>query len=334
MSRIAVIGAGAWGTALACVARRADNETTLWVREPELADVINSKGENTLYLPDVPLVPGIRATSNLTEAVSGADALLLVVPAQFLRTVTASMADALPARMPIVICAKGVEQGTQALMSEVLTEVLPHAEPVVLSGPTFAQEVARDLPTAVTLATTDPETGTKVMAMIGAPHFRPYLSDDVVGAEVGGAVKNVLAIGCGIVSGLRLGDNGRAALITRGLAEITRLAVAKGGRPETLMGLSGLGDLTLTCNAMQSRNFSLGVALGEGRSLSDIMAERRAVTEGVFSAGAVTALAAQLGVEMPICEAVDQVVNHGANIGTTIQTLLSRPFAREIAGID
>ncbi|MEX2618542.1 MAG: NAD(P)H-dependent glycerol-3-phosphate dehydrogenase [Alphaproteobacteria bacterium] len=334
MSRIAVIGAGAWGTALACVARRAENETILWARDPAVAAAINASAENPNYLPDIPLVSGISATEDLSAAMAGATAVLLVVPAQFLRSVAREMTPNLRAGTLVAICAKGVEQGTLALMSEVLADVLPQAEQVVLSGPTFAQEVARGLPTAVTLAAATTDIAARMSDLIGTARFRPYLSNDPVGAEIGGAVKNVMAIGCGIISGLRLGDNGRAALITRGLTEITRLAVAKGGRAETLMGLSGLGDLTLTCNAMQSRNFSLGVALGEGRALRDILSERRAVTEGVFSAGAVVALAARLGVEMPICQAVDQVVNHGAEIDRTIQALLSRPFTRETGAAD
>ena len=334
MSRVAVIGAGAWGTALACVSRRAGNETVLWAREPGLAATINATRENGLYLPGIALTEGIRATCDIGAALDGAEAVLLVVPAQFLRATAGAMAAALPGGTPVALCAKGIEQGTQALMSEVLAETLPQAVPVVLSGPTFAREVAQELPTAVTLATADPAVGDRMIATIGLPRFRPYLTDDVIGAEVGGAVKNVLAIGCGIVAGMKLGDNARAALITRGMAEITRLAVAKGGRAETLMGLSGLGDVTLTCNAMQSRNFSLGVALGEGRALRDVMAERRAVTEGVFSAESVVALARQIGVDMPISRAVDQVVNHGADLGETIQGLLSRPFARETGGDD
>jgi glycerol-3-phosphate dehydrogenase (NAD(P)+) len=334
MSRVAVVGAGAWGSALACVSRRAGNDTMLWAREPGLADTINATRENDLYLPGVTLTDGIRATGDIATALDGAEAVLLVVPAQFLRVTATAMRPALPPGTPVTLCAKGVEQGTQALMSEVLAETLPDAVPVVLSGPTFAREVALELPTAVTLAVADAAVGERMIATIGLPRFRPYLTDDVVGAEIGGAVKNVLAIGCGIVAGMKLGDNARAALITRGMAEITRLAIAKGGRPETLMGLSGLGDVTLTCNAMQSRNFSLGVALGEGRSLRDILAERRAVTEGVFSAESVVALARQMGVDMPISQAVDQVVNHGADLGETIRGLLARPFARESGNAD
>lgn len=329
MTRVAVIGAGAWGTALACVARRAGNETILWARKPEVAAAIDAGRGNPRYLEGIPLEDGIAGTTDLADAVGAAETVLLVVPAQFVRETAMAMAPALRPQTPVAICAKGVERDTGALMTEVLADVLPQAKAAVLSGPTFAQEVARNLPTAVTVAASDAAVAERLAATVGEARFRPYLSDDPVGAEVGGAVKNVLAIACGVVAGRNFGDNARAALITRGLAEIVRLAVAKGGRPETLMGLSGLGDLTLTCNAMQSRNFSLGVALGEGRTLSEVMAERRAVTEGVFSAGSVVALAARLGVEMPISQAVDRIVNGNVDIDHVIAGLLSRPFARE-----
>ncbi|HYD30760.1 MAG TPA: NAD(P)H-dependent glycerol-3-phosphate dehydrogenase, partial [Azospirillaceae bacterium] len=228
-----------------------------------------------------------------------------------------------------VICAKGIEQGGFRLLSESVAEVLPQAVPAVLSGPTFAAEVARGLPTAVTLACADTELGARLVETLGSRFFRPYLSDDVVGAQVGGAVKNVLAIACGIVDGRRLGDNARAALVTRGLAEITRLALTLGARPETLGGLSGLGDLVLTCTSPQSRNMSLGLALGQGRHLADILAERHSVAEGVYTAGAVVGLAARMNVDMPICAAVDAILNAGADIGATVAGLLSRPFRIE-----
>ena len=332
MARVAVIGAGAWGSALACVARRAGNQTILWARDPALAEAINESGENARYLGGIPLAEGIAATADLAMAVWKVDFLLLAIPAQHMRVVTAAMKplDGTPA----AICAKGVELGTQALMSEILRETLPAVRQAVLSGPTFAAEVARGLPTAVTVAALESQVSALFIEALGAARFRPYASDDPLGAEIGGAVKNVLAIACGITAGRQFGDNARAALITRGMAEIMRLAVAMGGRAQTLMGLSGLGDLTLTCNAMQSRNFSLGVALGEGRSLTDILAGRRAVTEGVYSASAVTALARRRGVAMPICDAVDQVVNHSADVADTITALLNRPFARESSDAD
>jgi glycerol-3-phosphate dehydrogenase (NAD(P)+) len=332
MTKISVIGAGAWGSALACVARRAGHDVTLWAREEEVVAAVNAGKGNPVYLPEFPLEDGIEATGDIAAAVAGADAVLLVTPSQFLRAGAESMRPHLADGAPVVICAKGIEHGTGALMTEVAEEALPQALLAVLSGPTFAREVAQDLPTAVTLACADEVVGQKLVAMIGTAHFRPYLSDDLIGAEIGSAVKNVLAIACGVVTGLKLGDNTRAVLITRGLAEMARLGLAKGGRPETLMGLSGIGDLTLTCNGPQSRNMSLGIALGEGRKLEDILAERNSVAEGVFNAESVTTLAKSLGVEMPICEAVDSIINHGAAIDEAVLGLLSRPFRAE--GLD
>jgi glycerol-3-phosphate dehydrogenase (NAD(P)+) len=251
------------------------------------------------------------------------------VPAQHLRAVADAIAPTLRPGAAVVICAKGVEEASGALMSEVAAAALSGARLAVLSGPTFAGEVARGLPTAVTLATVDQALGGALIAALGTRSFRPYLSADVVGAEIGGAVKNVLAIACGIVAGRRLGDNARAALITRGLAEMVRLAHAKGGRAETLMGLSGLGDLTLTCTALQSRNHSLGFALGEGAVLDEILGRRRSVAEGVSSAAAVAALARRLGLDMPIVAAVDAILHQGADIDETIASLLARPFRGE-----
>jgi glycerol-3-phosphate dehydrogenase (NAD(P)+) len=325
---IGVVGGGAWGTALAATAQRAGNRVTLWAREPEVVEAISRQHENTAFLPGVPLHPSIAATGDLAR-IAEADALLLVVPAQYVRATAQALAAVLPDDMPLVIAAKGIEMGTGATMGEVLAEILPRNPIAVLSGPTFAIEVARGSPTAVTLAAEDQELGADLVAALGTPSFRPYLGDDPVGCEIGGAVKNVLAIACGIVSGRGLGDNARAALITRGLAEMVRLAVAKGGKPETLMGLSGLGDLVLTCTAMQSRNCSLGAALGQGRSLAEVLGERRSVAEGVASAAAVAGLAQRLGLDMPIVAAVDAILHQGAAIDTAISGLLARPFKPE-----
>ena len=247
-----------------------------------------------------------------------------------MRPVTQAIAKVGNFKAPVLICAKGIENGTCKLMTEVVAETLPASPQAVLSGPTFAIEVAREIPSAVTLASDDGKLAEQFIQAIGTPRFRPYRSEDPIGAEVGGAVKNILAIACGIVQGRGMGDNTRAALITRGLAEIVRLGLAKGAQAETLMGLCGIGDLTLTCNALQSRNFSLGVALGQGRPLKDILAERKAVTEGVFSARAVIELAGRLGVDMPICTAVNAVVNHGKDIDKMIESLLARPFTKEL----
>ncbi len=328
MNRIAIIGAGAWGTALAATAHRAGRQVQLWGREVDLVQAINQTHVNALYLPHIPLAPEIRATHDLADLVQ-ADAILLVPPAQHLRATCRALAPYLRPGIPVVICAKGIEQGSLCMMTEVVAAELPDAPQAVLSGPTFAAEVARGLPTAITLACTDAVLGQTLVEAVGTATFRPYLSDDPVGAEIGGAVKNVLAIACGIVEGRGLGDNARAALITRGLAELTRLAVAKGGRAETLGGLSGLGDLILTASSPQSRNYSLGLALGQGRALADILGERRAVTEGVWSAGAVVEMGLGLGVEMPISAAVDAVINQGAQLDQTIRLLLSRPFKTE-----
>lgn len=328
MERIGIIGAGAWGTALATVARRAGREVVLWAREPQVVSGINESHENFLFLPNVKLDPEIRAVGDPVEACD-ADAVFLVAPAQHLRSVAAALAGILDKATPVVICAKGIEQRSCALMTEVAAEQLPERPLAVLSGPTFAQEVADGLPTAVTLACGDTGRGERLIAAIGTRRFRPYLSDDLIGAEIGGAVKNVLAIACGVIIGRGLGDNARAALITRGLAELARLAVAKKARPETIMGLSGLGDLTLTCNGPQSRNLSLGIALGRGERLGDVLAARLSIAEGVDSSIPVTDLAGRLGVEMPICRAVRAILHEDAEIDTVIEELLSRPFKAE-----
>ena len=329
MKNIAIIGAGAWGTALAMVARRAGRNVVLQAHEPEVAAAINGSHENSLFLPGMALDPEIRATNDPAEAAVDTDVVLLVVPTQFLRAVLTGLSGNLPSGVPVVICAKGIEQETLALMSEICEEVVPQAPVAVLSGPTFAAEVALDRPTAVTLASADKALGIGLSEALGTSRFRIYRSDDIVGAQVGGAVKNVLAIGCGIVEGRGLGDNAKAALITRGLAEIVRLGLAKGAKAETLMGLSGIGDLVLTCNAMQSRNFSLGVALGQGESLDGILAARTSVAEGVFSAASVSKLAGSLSIDMPLSVAVDGILNHFADINATIEGLLARPAGAE-----
>lgn len=327
---IGILGAGAWGTALAQAISTAGHQTVLWAHEPELVEAINRDHENTLFLKGIPLNPAIRATTVLAEA-GEMDAVLLVVPAQFLRGVAERLAADMASGIPLVICAKGIEQDTCALMSEVIAEIFPGHPLNVLSGPTFATEVAKGMPTALTLAATDDRIGAELVEAVGTPQIRPYLTNDVIGAEIGGAVKNVLAIACGITEGRQFGDSARAAIITRGLAEMTRLCVAKGGRAETMMGLSGLGDLTLTCTSTQSRNYSLGLALGQGEDLEAFMGARRSVAEGVFSAAAVAALARQVGVEMPIVEAVDSIVNSGETVDTAIRDLLARPFRPENA---
>jgi len=325
---IAVVGAGAWGSALASVCCRPGNRVLLWGRDAGLVATLNARHENPGYLPGIALAEAIEATASLAD-LAPARLCLLVVPAQALRGVAQELAGVLGTDVPVVLCAKGIEAGSHKLMTEVAAETLPGRPLAVLSGPTFAAEVARGLPTAVTLASHDRDMAARLAVILGSRSFRPYLSDDPMGAEIAGAVKNVLAIACGIVAGRRLGDNARAALVTRGLAEMSRLALARGGKPETLMGLAGLGDLTLTCTATQSRNYSLGVALGEGMALERALAATRGVAEGRYSAAATVALARELGVEMPICEAVDAVVNGGADLESAIAGLLSRPFKAE-----
>lgn len=327
---IAVIGAGAWGTALAQVAAAAGRGVTIWAREADVVAAINEKQENATFLPGIPLNAAVAATSDLRRAAQ-AELILAAPPAQHMRPVLKALAPHLPARAGVTLCAKGVERGTLALMTDVLAQELPGATPAVLSGPGFAKDVARGLPTAVTLASEDQAYAQRVAATIGLPTFRPYLADDLVGAEIGGAVKNVIAIACGIAEGRKLGDGARAALITRGFAELTRLGLAMGAKAETLSGLCGLGDLVLTCASLTSRNTSLGAALGQGRALADILAERNSVAEGAESAPAVIALARQHGVEMPICEAVDAILAGRIGVDEAITALLSRPFRAENA---
>ncbi len=327
-NKIAVAGAGAWGTALAQVAAKAGRSVTLWAREAEVVASINGRHENTAFLPGIALDESLRATADLKEA-AAADAILMVTPAQHMRRVLEELSPAVAEGKPVVLCAKGIEQATNRLLTEVLAEAMPQAMPAVLSGPSFAAEVAKGLPTAVTLACENEEVAEALARAIGLPTFRPYYSSDLIGAEIGGAVKNVLAIACGIVEGKKFGDSARAALTTRGFAELTRLGLAMGARTETLMGLSGLGDLILTCNSPKSRNMSLGLALGEGRTLDEIMGSRNSVSEGVHSAAAVVALARKYGIEMPIAEAVAEIVTGGTSVDAVIAALLARPFRSE-----
>ena len=330
IERIGIIGGGAWGTALANVAASLGREVVLWAREADVVDAINGDRRNPLYLPGVPIHAGVAANGDIAAACD-AQAILMVTPAQHLRATLAAIAPNVADGMPVVVCAKGIEQGSGALLSDVVAEGLPGAVPAVLSGPTFAGEVAAGLPTAITLACRDAEAGQALVTALGGRAFRPYLTDDVTGAQIGGAVKNVLAIACGIVAGRQLGENARAALITRGLAEMTRLGEALGARRETLMGLSGLGDLVLTCTSAKSRNTSLGLALAAGEDAAAYLAGRPSVAEGAATAGAVLELAARHAVELPICRAVDAIVNRGAAIDGEIEGLLARPFRGEHA---
>ncbi|WP_404373627.1 NAD(P)H-dependent glycerol-3-phosphate dehydrogenase [Sphingomonas sp. MMS24-J45] len=322
--RIGVIGGGAWGTALAQVAARGGQDVVLWAREPEVVASINHAHENTRFLAGITLPASIRATQSLGD-LAGCEALLVVVPAQHVRTV---LAETAVGATPLVLCAKGIEAGTQLLVGEVAQQLHPHSPIAVLSGPTFAHEVAAGQPTAVTLACVDEALGAALAERLGGPTFRPYASTDVIGAEIGGAVKNVLAIACGVVEGAGLGQNARAALIARGFAEMTRFGLARGARAETLSGLSGLGDLVLTCSSTSSRNFSLGMGLGQGKRAADLLADRLTVAEGAFTAPVLREAASAAGVAMPVVEAVCDLLE-GRDVHAVIDALLARPLTRE-----
>jgi glycerol-3-phosphate dehydrogenase (NAD(P)+) len=322
--KIGVIGAGAWGTALAQVAASGGEDVVLWAREADVVDSINEAHENRLFLSGVMLSSAIRATSDFAD-LKGCDALLVVAPAQHVRTV---LTEAQVGATPLVLCAKGIEAGTGLLVGEVAAQAAPNAPIAVLSGPTFAHEVAKGLPTAVTLACGDDALGAALAARLAAPTFRTYASRDVIGAEIGGAVKNVLAIACGVVEGAGLGLNARAATIARGFAEMTRFGVARGGQAETLAGLSGLGDLVLTCSSTNSRNFSLGVGLGQGRAAGELLADRRTVAEGAFTAPVLREEARKAGVEMPVTDAVCALLD-GAPVEVVVRELLARPLKAE-----
>ncbi|TZG26075.1 NAD(P)H-dependent glycerol-3-phosphate dehydrogenase [Sphingomonas montanisoli] len=324
-TKLGVIGGGAWGTAMAQVIASDGSDVLLWAREAEVVDSVNASHANPLFLPVIPLSPKIRATAALAD-LADCDALVIVVPAQFLRSVLAE----LPAGdAPLILCAKGIEAGTQLLMSEVAAEVRPASPIAVLSGPTFAHEVAAGQPTAITLACADADLGRALAARLARPGFRPYSSDDVVGAEIGGAVKNVLAIACGVVEGAGLGQNARAALISRGFAEMVRFGLARGARVETLSGLAGLGDLVLTCSSTSSRNFSLGKGLGEGIPASELLADRRTVAEGASTAPVLAQAAKAVGVEMPIVGAVNALLAGEASVRAVVDQLLARPLRAE-----
>ena len=325
IERIGVIGGGAWGTALAQVAASGGRETLLWAREPEVVEAVNSRSENSIFLPGIPLDPAVRATGDLSNLLE-CHAIMVVTPAQHMRSVLSSVA--LEGR-PLILCAKGIEESTTKLMHEVAREEQPGSPIAVLSGPTFAHEVAAGLPTAVTLAVEDASAGEAIRARLARPCFRPYLSDDVVGAEVGGAVQNVLAIACGVVEGRGLGQNARAALISRGFAEMIRFGLARGARAETLGGLSGLGDLVLTCSSTSSRNFSLGKGLGEGKAAAELLHDRRTVAEGAFTAPVLKRAADEIGVDMPIVAAVCALLSGEASIDNIVERLLSRPLKSE-----
>jgi glycerol-3-phosphate dehydrogenase (NAD(P)+) len=319
--KIGIIGGGAWGTALAQVAAEGGRETLLWAIEDDVVAAINRIHENPVYLKGLQLDPAVRATGNFSE-LAGCDVWLVVTPAQHMRAVLGRMPCP---GMPLVLCSKGIEENSGALLHEVAREVCSTSPVAVLSGPTFAHEVANGMPTAVTLAAQDLKLAERLRERIARPTFRVYVSDDVAGAEIGGAVKNVLAIACGVVEGKGLGQNARAALIARGFAEMRRFGLAFGAKSETLSGLSGLGDLVLTCSSTRSRNYSLGLGIGQGTPAAELLSNRKTVAEGAFTAPVLARLAREKGVDMPIVDAVDTLIAGRANVDQVLDGLLSRP---------
>ncbi len=330
MKSVAILGAGAWGTALALYATRIGLRPTLWVYEAELAQIIVERNENTWYLPGIPFGDGIRVTHDLHGAVADQSVILVVVPSHAYRAVISEVAPSVPRGAIVINAAKGLEEGTLSRMTEILEEILsPSVRVGTLSGPTFAREVALGRPTAAVVASRLEDVARSVQALLGSPSFRLYTSPDVIGVELGGALKNIIAIAAGISDGLGLGENARAALVTRGLAEITRLGVALGARSETFAGLSGLGDLVLTAAGSLSRNRRVGLELASGRSLEEILKEPT-VAEGIRTASVALALADRVGVEMPITAQVEAVLNRRASPAEAMESLLRRSMRAEI----
>ena len=328
METVSIIGAGSWGTALAQTIALQGQPVCLWARKSDLANAINVSHQNTHYLPDVSLHPGIQATDSIQTALEST-ILFMVTPAQSMRFILAEMADYIRPDHKLVLCSKGIEMETCLLMNEVSKSILPETLVAVLTGPNFAHEIARGKPAATTLACTDENMAKSLQNLIASPHFRPYLSNDIIGAQIAGALKNVIAIACGIAKGLNMGESARASLVTRGLAEISRLGVAMGAHQETFMGMCGIGDLMLTCSSEHSRNFSLGFALGQGQSLIEIMNNRQSVTEGVHTAKSAIKLAERYAVDMPICMAIHKCLNEGLSLDEVLQEMLNRPIGRE-----
>jgi glycerol-3-phosphate dehydrogenase (NAD(P)+) len=323
--RIAVLGGGAWGTALAVTLRRAGRDVVLWARDAETVEAINGRKRNPRYLQDIELEPAPEATTDLEAVLQDADCILSVVPAQATRAMFEQLQGPVVSSLPVVLCAKGIERSSGKLLSEVAGELLPDNPVAALSGPSFATDVARGLPTAVTVAAQDEALAASLAARFSSPGFRCYSSDDLVGVEVGGALKNVLAIAAGAVAGSGLGASAQAAIITRGFVELRRIGAAFGARPETLMGLSGLGDLILSCGTAQSRNFAYGRALGRGESLDGLP-----LAEGVATAAIAAEIAAGRGIEAPIVSAVDAVLKGDISIAAAVSALLARPLKSEV----
>ncbi|GAA0525440.1 glycerol-3-phosphate dehydrogenase (NAD(P)+) [Rhizomicrobium palustre] len=326
--KIGVIGAGAWGTSLALTAARAGRKVSLWAREPEVVEAIRKTGENGIFLPGIALPENITATGDLAEAVSGAGALLMVPPAQHLRSALSAVAAVAAKGTPLVVCAKGIERGTGKIVTEVIAEAAPGFEPAILSGPSFARDSAVGLPTAVTTAARM-DIAERLQASLSHATFRPYASDDLVGVALGGAAKNVYAIATGIVDGMGLGESARAALLARSFAELTRLGIALGARSETLMGLSGLGDLVLTATSPTSRNFHFGQEVGRGRSIASLREPGKPLAEGVETAPALVTRAAAEKIELPIAETVANVLSGALPLDGAIVRLMTRPLKSE-----
>ncbi len=322
---IGVLGGGAWGTALAQNAATAGRKTTIWAREEDVVNSINENHENSVFLPTIPLSKDLKATSDLKQICQN-DILLIVTPAQYVRETLKNINPYISEGQPIVICSKGIEIESGKLLSTVVAEETPKAICAIMTGPTFATEIAHGKPSAMTLAVKDKDTARELREVLSTKLLRTYITDDVIGVQLGGAVKNVIAIGCGVAQGLDYGESARAALVTRGLAEMSRLASAMGANKETLMGMCGIGDLMLTCSSLQSRNFSLGVLLGQGKTLEDILMSRNSVTEGVHTSKALMTLAKNNAVEMPICEAVYKCLNENVPVKDAVQELLDRPL--------
>lgn len=337
MAKLAVIGAGAWGTALAAHAGRLHHVVNLWAREPQVVEAVNDRQENTPFLPGVPLPQAVVASMNLEAVLEGADLVILVPPAQHLREASKAAAPFIAKQAIVAVAAKGIEQGTHALMSDVVAETLPKVGPerlVFLSGPTFAREVGSGLPTDIVAASRGMAAARKLQPWLHSPTFRVYSSDDPVGVEIGGAVKNVIAVAAGACDGLGLGNNARAALITRGLAEMTRLGVALGANPLTFLGLAGVGDLVLTCTGDQSRNRTLGMKVASGFDPESWLTSQLTVAEGFHTAVAAHELAVERGVDMPITEQVYQVLHRRRPLLEALTSLLEREFKEELRGID
>jgi glycerol-3-phosphate dehydrogenase (NAD(P)+) len=333
LQSVGIVGAGAWGTALGITARRAGRDVMIWGYEPATVTDIQQNHRNEVFLPGISLDPAIAATARLTE-VANRDLLLLATPAQHARNIVSELEPHLKNEQVLVICSKGLEQTSGKLLSRVVSEIAPRLKIAVLSGPSFATEVARGLPAAVTLATAEEALGRALAYALSHSPFRCYWSDDILGVEIGGAVKNVYAIAAGIVAGKKLGASAHAALVTRSFAEMARFATALGARRETLTGLSGIGDLVLTCGSVQSRNMSLGIELAEGRRIDEVLGRRLSVTEGVHTVTALVEMAAARGLDMPIAQAVHAVISGLATVDEAIEALLARPLRPELGVMD